>query len=238
MQSHRLLPLLLFALLSPACVIDVDDHDHRHHWDDSGHRRPGLWGDACAVDHQCAAGLVCFSGTCEPERVSLYVHGALVAPGRADGREWDADYELPPSVWVDLGDARRAGVGALFDFMDWVARSGISAPDVFGFGYLALDGVWDERQTLDLGSTRPDAFEAIWSRPAGWTDVPLHEGLWVGVDLFDEDWDGDESIGMVTIDAWGLREALHRGGVVWFDTYEVTEGQLLLVGIEVVSESW
>lgn len=237
MQSRTFLPLLLFALLSQACVIDVD-HDHRHHYDRPTPRQPGRWGDACVADYQCAAGLVCFSGSCEPERLGIYVHGALIAPGLADGREWDSDYDLPRSLWVELGDARRSGVDALFDFMDWVARSGVSAPDVFGFGYLAIDDRWDERLTIDLGPTRRDSFAAIWSRPSGWTDVPLHEGLWVGVALFDEDLDGDESIGEVTIDAWGIREALHRGGVVWFDTYDTTDGQLLLLGLEVISESW
>lgn len=238
MKSFGIHSLILATLLLQACVVDLGDHHRHHHHHDRPSGQRGHWGADCSADFHCKDGLVCFSGVCEPERVGIYVHGALVAPGRADGMEWDAPYAVPHSTWIELGNARRGGVDALFRFMDSVARAGYSAPDVFGFAYMAVDGRWDDRLTISLGPTRRDSFEAIWTRPAGWTDVPFHEDLWIAVDLFDEDRDGDESIGLVEIDAWGLREALHLGGVVWFDAFDATEGQLLLLGIEMVSESW
>lgn len=243
MNTLRTAFLALLALSVQACVLDVDNrgrdpYEPRRHVHRVDH---GRLGDRCASDFQCSAGLVCFSGSCEPERVGIYVHGALVAPGRADGREWDDDRLLPRHVWSDLDRARRNGVDALFDFMWSFAGRGTSAPDVFGYGYLAIDDRYDERMTIALAEPdlrQRDTFEFILRDVVGWTDVPLHEGLRVAFDLFDYDRGGDESIGLVEIDAWGIHEALVTGGVVWFDTWEATDGQLLLLGIEVISESW
>lgn len=242
MNTLRTLSLVLSTLLFQACVVEVDNHPDRHpprrHID---RVEKGRLGDVCAATYQCSAGLTCFSGTCEPERVGVYAHGVLVGPGRADGWEWDADYLVPRDVWSDLARARRGGTEALFDFMWSISKEGFSAPDVFGYGYLAVDGRYDDRLTIALAEPERrmrDSFEVIWPDVVGWTDVPLHEGLRVAFDLFDHDRDGDESIGLVEIDAWGVQEALRLGGVVWFDTWEATDGQLLLLGIEVISESW
>lgn len=241
MNLLRTLSFALGALLLQACVIDVDHAGH-HHPDRRLHRvDPGRAGDHCYADHQCSVGLVCFSGTCEPERVGIYVRGALVGPGRADGREWDADLFLPRYVWTELERARRAGTNALFDFMWSFARSDVSAPDVIGYGHLALDGRYDPELTIAIiEPDRPvrDAFEVAVRKEAGWTNVPLHEGLRITVELYDHDRVGDETIGIVEIDAWGIRDALAMGGVVWFDAWDATDGQLLLLGIEVLSESW
>lgn len=241
MNSLHKLVLLLLAIGAQACVIDLGhDHEpHRRRHVDRVDR--GRLGDACAVDRQCELGLVCVYGGCEPERIGIYVHGALVAPGRSDGREWDANYAIPRSVWRELDLARSQGVDALFDFMWSFAQEGYSAPDVFGYAYMALDGRYDDGLTIALAEPAQrlrDRFEAIWPSARGWTDVPLHEGLLIAVDLFDFDRDGDESIGLVEIDARGILDALHLGGVVWFDTWEATGGQLLLLGIEVIPESW
>lgn len=241
MKTLHKTALVLLALTVQGCVIDLDHHHEPHR---RRHLAPvdrGHLGAVCSADYQCASGLACVFGSCEPERVGIYVHGALVGPGRADGREWDAGYAVPRYVWRELDLARSAGVDALFDFMWSFSQSGYSAPDVFGYAYMAVDGRYDDALTIALAEPHRrlhDTFEVIWPEVSGWTDVPLHEGLWIAIDLFDHDRDGDESIGLVEIDAWGILEALRIGGVVWFDAWDATDGQLLLVGIEVVSESW
>lgn len=241
---QRLLPLFL-AFLAQACVIDVGDV---HGPGPGAGRRPIdrgptplQWGDACAATFQCAAGLHCLDAVCEPERVGIYPVGALVAPGDMDGRQWHRSWDALP-YWVldELSYARREGVDAQFDFMDYVWEWGLAAPSPYGYGYLAVDGWYDERFSLtllDRGWQDREVFYATWPQPTGWTDVPFDQGLSVAFDLYSEGRREDLSIGLVELDLGLLRHALHRGGVVWFDTYAATDGQLLLFGVEVVPES-
>lgn len=241
MMTPRTLTIALSTFLIQACVIEVDNTDPQPPRRHIHKVEQGRLGDACVAEHRCAAGLTCFSGRCAPERVGIYAHGALVAPGGADGREWDSSHYVPRDVWVELDRARQRGVDALFDFMWSYAQDARSAPDVFGYGFLAVDGRYDDELTIALATPEErhsDSFEVIWPGLRGWTDVPLHEGLFVSFELLDYDREGDETIGLVEIDAWDIHDALGRGGVVWFDTYDATDGQLLLLGIEVISESW
>jgi len=233
---------LLFAIL-PACELEVGhyhDHPPRSNPRPPASPRPGLWGDACRVDSQCGSGLACTDGSCEPRRVGIYPVSALVAPGTADGREWDSDRLLPRWVWNELDLAMGLGVDALYDFMAEQAYMGWSKPDPYGYGFLSLDGrSYDEAYTIPLverGENQLDVFDVVWPGPVGWSSVPFTTRLAVGVELWDEDQRTDDDIGFVELDFPLLRTALYQGGVVYFDTYEATDGQLLLLGVEVVAE--
>lgn len=247
MSHHRRIPSLpAFALLAaafvalPGCMVDM------RHWDDEGPRTPSRdplsrWGDACRVDSQCGGGLSCTEGTCEPTRVGIYPVNALVAPGKADGTEWDADRYLPRWVWDELDAARRQGVSSLYAFMADMRRMDWTRPDPYGYGFLSTDGYrYDERYTVALaerGYQDLDVFDPEWRGAVGWSGVRFDTRLMVALDIWDEDVRSDEDIGFVELDFWALREALHRGGVTYFDVYDQTAGQLLLVGVEVVPES-
>lgn len=237
----RTLLLASFALLLSACHVDIDPWEH----DDrgpppSGRHSLGGWGASCRSDLQCKADLACIDAVCEPARIGIRAVGALVAPGKADGREWDDDRYLPSWVWDELDRASRRGVPALFDFMDEQRRLGWSRPDPYGYGFLSTDGrFFDDRNTIALverGSNALDVFDVTWPGPVGWSDVPFTERLLVGFDLYDEDRRDDDEIGYVELDFAALRTALYMGGTVWFDTWDATEGQLLLFGVEVYPE--
>lgn len=233
------LALLSFVMLS-GCMVGV------HHWDDEGtgpSRDPlSRWGESCRHDSQCGGGLSCIDATCEPTRVGIYPVNALVAPGRTDGLEWDSDRYLPGWVWDDLDRARSRGdVSSLYSFMDAQRRAGWSRPDPYGYGFLSTDGWrYDDRLTISLadrGRQALDVFDPTWKSSAGWSGVRFDTRLMVAFDLWDEDARNDEPIGFAELDFQALREALHRGGTVYFDVYDQTAGQVLLVGVEVVPES-
>lgn len=247
---QRLLPLLLLSLSAQACVVELGDDwnrggrgPSRRPIDSIDRTPPPLqWGDACVSTHQCAAGLHCLDATCEPERVGIYPVAALVAPGDADGRQWHRSREsLPRWVWDELAIARREGVHSLFEFMDYVWEWGFAAPSPYGYGYLAVDGWYDDRYSialLDRGYQGREVFHATWPQPTGWTDVPFDRGLSVAFDLYSEGRYDDLGIGLVELDLALIRHALYQGGVVWFDTFDATDGQLLLFGVEVFPESY
>ncbi|AKU91427.1 hypothetical protein [Vulgatibacter incomptus] len=238
--------LLVVAL--PACMVDV--HGPRGGGGGGGggtQPRPDRptpsplqWGEACGSTPQCASGLNCLDGTCEPARIGIYPVSALVGPGLTDGREWKSDRFLPRWVWDELASARRRGVSSLYAFMADQARLGWSRPNPYGYGFLSTDGYrYDDRYTIALaerGYNELQTFTPSWSGGVGWTQVPFTERLSVALDVWDEDrWD-DQSIGFVELDFPLLREALYQGGVTYFDTYDATGGQLLLVGVQVVAE--
>jgi|GEM_PF-1630950 len=231
---------LLSFLALPGCMVGV------HTWDDEGtgpSRDPlSRWGEACRYDSQCGGGLSCVDSICEPTRVGIYPVSALVAPGRTDGLEWDADRYLPGWVWDDLDRARSRGdVSSLYSFMADQRRAGWTRPDPYGYGFLSTDGWrYDDRYTITLaerGRQTLDVFDPAWRSNVGWSDVRFDTRLMVAFDLWDEDSRNDESIGFVELDFQALRDALHRGGTTYFDVYDQTGGQVLLVGVEVVPQS-
>ena len=238
--SHLPALALLSFLALPGCMVGV------HTWDDegTGPSRDALsrWGEACRYDSQCAGSLSCVDAICEPTRVGIYPVNALIAPGRTDGLEWDADRYLPGWVWDDLDRARNRGdVSSLYSFMADQRRAGWTRPDPYGFGFLSTDGWrYDDRYTIALaerGRQTLDVFDPTWRSSVGWSGVRFDTRLMVAFDLWDEDSRNDESIGFIELDFRALREALHRGGTTYFDVYDQTAGQVLLVGVEVVPES-
>ncbi len=241
-MRKTLLAALAIAIL-PGCMVESRYYEDRslpppHSPPD---RQPlSRWGESCRMDTQCVGGHVCLDGSCEPSRIGIYPVNALVAPGKADGREWDADRYLPLWVWDELDSVRRRGtVDELYAFMADQRRMGWSAPDPYGYGFLSTDGYrYDDRYTIALGERGRqalDVFDVSW--PAtGWSQVPFTTRLSVGLDFYDEDRRNDEAIGFVELDFAALRDALYLGGVVYFDAYEQTDGQLLLVGVEVVPD--
>lgn len=240
-MKPTLLVALLLALL-PACELEVGQYHppHRSPRPPPPAQYLGAWGDACRVDSQCGSGLGCTDGSCEPRRVGIYPVSALIAPGTVDGREWDSDRALPRWVWSELDIALAYGVDGLYDFMAEQAYMGWSKPDPYGYGFLSLNGrSYDDAYTIPLverGANQLDVFDVVWPSPVGWSSVPFTRDLAVGLELWDEDQRNDEFIGFVELDFHLLRTALHQGGVVYFDTYEATDGQLLLLGVEVVAE--
>lgn len=235
----RFFPLLIAAILLQACHIDLS----RPH-----HREPGPGklipndppppGGSCQISADCGRGEVCLDRACEPARLRIRPIGVLVAPGRSDGREWDSEQAVPRWVWEELAVVRQRGPNALFDWMEERQRDRGSKPDPDGYGYLAVDGNYDEDWVISLGGERPpqDRFLGIWEQPLGWTDVPFGYGTAVTFDLFDGDGRYEDPIGSVELDYSSLRHALHQRGEVWFDTWEATDGQSLLLGIEVQAD--
>lgn len=245
-NSLRITTLAAVALLLQGCIVEID----------SGNRTPSSrtprldrppttspllqWGESCSSTLECDRGLHCMEYACEPERIGIYPEAVLVSPGRADGLEWDDDLYVPRWIRDDLASARRGGLASLFDFMRRLERSGISMPDPYGYGYLAVDGWYDDRYSISLaerGYQQRNVFHATWPQPTGWTDVPFSPDLAVAFDLYDEDRYEDEAIGFIELDHLHLRDALYQGGLVWFDTWAQTDGQVLLFGMRVVPES-
>jgi hypothetical protein len=171
--------------------------------------------------------------------VTIQIKDAIVAPGKADGSNWDGlgkvDSSVVQAVAAALLESDPAAkvVAALAN----PVLGNVDKPDPYGTAQLTAYGMTfapDVRVTRD--SAIRDTFTPIFPSTFAYKNVPIDTDVRISVDLWDKDLLDDDPIGDAEINSTDLRAALAAQ-----NKYEVrvdgqTDGQLLFVGIEVVQQ--
>jgi hypothetical protein len=171
--------------------------------------------------------------------VTIQIKDAIIAPGKADGSNWDGFGKVDSSVVQAVAaallesDPAAKVVAALAS----PVLSNIDKPDPYGTAQLTAYGMTvapAARVTRD--GAIPDTFTPIWPSTFEYKNVPIDTDVRISVDLWDKDLLDDDPIGDAEINSTDLRAALAAQ-----NKYEVrvdgqTDGQLLFVGIEVVQQ--
>jgi hypothetical protein len=171
--------------------------------------------------------------------VTIQIKDAIIAPGKADGSNWDGIGKVDSSVVQAVAaallesDPAAKVVAALAN----PVLSNVDEPDPYGTAQLTAFGMTlapDVRVTRE--SAIPDTFTPIWPSTFEYKNVPIDTDVRISVDLWDKDLLDDDPIGDAEINSTDLRAALAAQ-----NKYEVrvdgqTDGQLLFIGIEVVQQ--
>ena len=173
--------------------------------------------------------------------VTIEVVQCLIGPGKSDGTEWDYDGEIPQTVTTGLATVLgQPGVGPIINFLASSAVTALSKPDPYGWAEIATNGSgFDPANRIVLADTTTnmeDTFQPLWLNVRGWRSVPLSSSTMVRVTLLDEDLVHDDAIGIATIPGTQLQAALAAGGTYWVRVEQMTQNQLLAIGVQVTAQ--
>jgi len=165
----------------------------------------------------------------------------LIGPGKSDGTQWDYDGQIPETVTSGLATVLgQPGVGPIINFLASTAVSALSKPDPYGWAEIAANGTgFDPSNRIVLADTSTnmeDTFQPLWLNVRGWRSVPLTSSTMVRVTLLDEDLVDDDAIGIATVPGAQLQAALAAGGTYWVRVEQMTQNQLLAIGVQVTAE--
>jgi hypothetical protein len=171
--------------------------------------------------------------------VSVQIKDAIIAPGMADGSDWDGIGMVDPSVVQEVAaallesDPAAAVIAALANpVLDTVDK-----PDPYGDAQITVYGVtYAPNALVTRDNAIPNTFTPIWPSTWEYKNVPIDTDVRISVTLADEDLVYDDPIGDAEINSTDLKAALAAQ-----DKYEVrvdsqTDGQLLFIGISVVEQ--
>lgn len=164
---------------------------------------------------------------------TVSVVGALVAPGKEDGTQWDGmgskvDAQLARGVVEALAESNP--YTAVLGIMAGPAANALEKPDVGGSAQLYLNG--QPMGDAILLEKNQDAFTPQWSN-AGWTNVDIHRAS-LRIELIERDIANDDPMGIIVIDAKHLEAAVDAGGVTPIPVSDQTNGQVLFLNISVM----
>lgn len=170
----------------------------------------------------------------EPQLVRVSILGALIAPGKADGRTWDGPGRVDPDAMnrVVSSLARRNPYAAAAGVVASLSMDALAKPDPYGYAQLFAPNAVSEVQ---LPLRYRDTFTPSWS-DAEFSDVPLRNGVRIRVTLIDKDLAADDFIGTVELTRDDLRAALRAGNVYPVQVAAQSANQLLFVNISVAAE--
>ena len=182
-----------------------------------------------------------WTASASPPLVTIEVVQCLIGPGKSDGTEWDYDGEIPQTVTTGLATVLgQPGVGPIINFLASSAVTALSKPDPYGWAEIATNGSgFDPANQIVLADTTTnmqDTFQPLWLNVRGWRSVLLSSSTMVRVTLLDEDLVNDDAIGIATIPASQLQAALAAGGTYWVRVDQMTQNQLLAIGVQVTAQ--
>jgi hypothetical protein len=177
-----------------------------------------------------------------PDRVTVSMVEATVAPFDEKGRDWDGGGPVAAQLVSGLTSAMAGGgkrkegekkAAAVIGFVAQAAARGISAPDPKGWAEVQYPGAPPARVRLSetSNSLRPHFANARW------TGVVLHDDTRLRIHLEDDDPIGsNELIGTAELNYDDLVDALESQKIWQVAVADQTHNQLLYVGISVTGE--
>jgi hypothetical protein len=198
--------------------------------------------DSCGVKGAKIAEcpLSCKLGECEvPQKVAIYIEGALVGPAGLDGVTWDGFSTVNQGLMdlaMEFGSqfidsyVGIPGVGSIVGYVANSLLSGYEPPDPFGTGQFMSDGAWSDI-IVDLPMVS-DTYNPQWNS-VGWINLPYKKGLKVKVNLTDDDLMGDDVIGSAIVGYDSIEAALYSGQKFTVPVGDQTFNTLLAVVISV-----
>jgi hypothetical protein len=161
-------------------------------------------------------------GGCLPERIDVFVAGAVIRPWANDNLRWDDTSAVEAALQSDvlrlLSSGSPAGtiVSEIATRVASAGLAGVVAPDVHGTASIEVDGTSYPALTSTLSPNDEDAYQVEFPTAAGWT-LPGDASIRIFVALEDQDLAFDDPIGTVSLDEEDLRAAWNDspGGLHW-----------------------
>ncbi|MCG3173513.1 MAG: hypothetical protein GMKNLPBB_01710 [Myxococcota bacterium] len=167
-----------------------------------------------------------------PETVTILVHGAIISPGKADGKVWDGpsrmiiDSKLAQALAMTLP----AGYGAATQFFASSVNGVFEPPDPRGeIGLDVGSGFFEDKKKLPkVGNT----FMPKWTN-TGWLNVPTSFKPRVEINLMDVDILAHDQIGTAMITWDDIQTAYQLGAEYPAPTHQRGNKTILFVIISV-----
>jgi len=161
-------------------------------------------------------------GGCLPERMDVFVRGAVIRPWANDNLRWDENTAVDALLRSDVLSLLTSGgptgtiVAGIASRVASAGLTGFVAPDVYGTARLDVDGVAYPHLTSTLVPNDDDAYQVEFPDAGGWT-LPGDASVRVFVFLEDRDISFHDPIGTVSLDEEDLRQAWNEspGGLYW-----------------------
>jgi hypothetical protein len=172
--------------------------------------------------------------------VSVIITDSIIAPGMADGTDWDGIGNVDPDVVAAVATALAAPVPAVevLKVLTGPLLLDVDKPDPYGDAYVTAFGIPGGVGDLaSMASPDPNTFHPIW--PANWffPNVPIDSDVRVTVELWDSDLLYPDSIEAVQLNADDLKAALAAQQAVEVRVDDQGQHQLLFVGISVTQQT-
>jgi hypothetical protein len=149
---------------------------------------------------------------------------------------------VPDEAWTALSEALAADGDAYASFaavetlLGDPSLNAITRPDPFGFAVLMAPRYAHSGYVVGLSSrdtNDEDTFTPRWQPRITWPGVPLSDDTRILVELWDEDVDPEDLIGVAEISAVDLTEALEAKEPYPVEVADQTNNQLLFLKIAV-----
>jgi hypothetical protein len=176
----------------------------------------------------------------KPTLVTVELDGAYIAPGKADGTQWDVGGSVDPAIARDIATALGATnpVAALASVFAGPAVEALEKPDPFGTAMMTITGVPGTflQPLSSEASPMKDTFAPQWPGPPTWTGVPIDSDIRLRVDLWDADVFDNDSIGVAELNSADLRAALAAKKIIGVRVDDQPPGRILLLTLSVRAE--
>jgi hypothetical protein len=176
-----------------------------------------------------------------PPIVEVTLLDAVIGPTKSDGRPWDglgagADREIGAGLdaAVAIADVSQS-YATVLGLLAKAANKGLAAPEPYGSGEIARGAGGAFGEAVDLQADR-DTCTPMWRPSRIWRHVELNDRVRIRIKLTDRDFQFDDPIGAVELNATDLRTALASGHNYHVRTAEQSDRQVLFVGVSVRAE--
>lgn len=231
---ERIAGLLLFLLLSGCMISDPDGPGSAVSYPTP----PASGSYAAAPDESVgpygASPAYAVPARPMPTSVTVSIVGALIGPGKADGRTWDGPGHIDANAMGSV-------VGALAKANAYMAAAAVvgalsmdafSKPDPYGYADLLAP---NQIARVALPLTYKDTFTPSWPG-AELRNVPLRDGVRIRITLIDKDLSNDDPMGTVELNRNDLMAALEAGAVYPVRVAEQSANQVLFINVSVLAE--
>jgi hypothetical protein len=178
-----------------------------------------------------------------PAAVQVEILDAIIAPAKVGGECWDGFCDVPDEeiakvqqALLSSGDPNAAAAAVAIE-LGKLANDGWGPPDPLGWAAIWNDGAWDLALNLaTVDNHTEDTFTPSWpGDPAdgyatGWQG-PFDETFRIRVELWDEDLESNDDIGVVEINYDDVVAALQAAQNFKVRVMDQGSGQAYFVGI-------
>jgi len=201
---------------------------------------------SCKTEGDCRSGEYCYQGAgkCKalPEKVKIQIEGAVIAPGKEDGTQWDAGFfgakKVPAGVIkgiltaaTGISGGTAAIIAPILSKMSESAIEALKKPDVTGTATLIFPKGFE---SVHLSKIQ-DSFTPKWT-DSGWSNVSFTSDLKVRVSLEDSDLRLNDPIGDAILTYKHFLAALKSGEIYFVQVLGQTSNQAVFISISVSSE--
>lgn len=177
----------------------------------------------------------------KPIFVNFTILGAIVAPNKITGKNWDISIGLNQTVGNLVSDMVIPGSGLLASAAISVigkdAAKGKSAPDVIG--YIVQTGpttkkIGQKAFTPLVLSSRNYNFTKdsyIPSFNTGYNGWPIFENTRFRIKLWDKDFSDNDNIGTVELNIDDIKKAIKAKKPIWINVADQSQNQLLFISL-------